>query len=58
MKYEVTYKIIGTYVMQIEANTSEEAEEKAYEKYAEEADFGDLAEIQDDWIERVKAVIE
>ena len=44
MKYYVTYKIDARYIAEVEADTLEEAMEKAESEYMD-ADFGVAAEI-------------
>lgn len=49
MKYYVTYAISAVYVAEVEADSLEEAREKAEDKYYE-ADFGDATEVEADQI--------
>lgn len=44
MKYYVTYKIEAKYVVEVDANSSEEAREKATSEFFG-ADFGELNDI-------------
>lgn len=44
MKYYVTYKIESRYITEIEANSVEEALQKANDKYLD-ADFGEATDI-------------
>jgi phosphomannomutase len=49
MKYYVTYAISAYYVAEVEADSLEEAREKAGDKYYE-ADFGDATDIDADQV--------
>lgn len=49
MKYYVTYAISAMYVAEVEADSLEEARDKAVDKYYE-ADFGDATEVEGDQI--------
>ena len=53
MKYYIKYAIDGRYVVEVEADSLEEALDKADEKYCN-ADFGALEDIIDAEIVRVE----